>query len=404
MPKSSYKGRSPTRTTQYKSGYKKLSSYRTSDLYSTDKVKLSNPEYEYSSEEDNGYDTTQDQILSGNKLISTVLDFLDGKPIDLKIEKALLYYLMKSGKCELNQHKSACEISKGAFGKAYKLQEEEQTIVVKVPRIKKRTEYGFDVKEAEFQDMAYMAFVPNFPPDYIPIAKSLGYWESPSLAKFLKRDTNFCFVIDYINSLAPFSKLIGDMGVNNRDFKGLLFQCAIALHTLQSKIQGFCHNDMHGYNILVVKGNPNKTYKIFGKAFTAGRYQIKIIDFGMASSLDETTYDGEKYHLTHGNPAVDFLQICNKCILYGYRFMDKNFDRKPEWLGELLQFLGNYFPNELIKNGNGSDLEGKWLHKSFVSIKHPDGIKWINKNFPPKTFPFKTFLLDPFFDSISKGY
>jgi len=371
-------------------------------VYSTDKVKVGNPyEYEYSDDEQET--SKQAQILGGRKLVSTVLDFLDGHGINKYTEKALLYYLVKSPKCILNTQKSACEISKGAFGKAYKLEEDGHEIVVKVPRLKKKTDYGFDIKEAEFQDMAYMAFTPNFPHDYIPIAKSLGYWESPSLAKYLKPNTNFCFAIDYIESLAPFSKLVGGQGVNKRDFTGLLFQCAIALHTLQTKIRGFCHNDMHGFNILVVKGNPRKTYKVFGKSFTAGKYQIKIIDFGMATSLDETTYDGKKYHLTQGNPVVDFLQVCNKCILYGYRFMAKNSDRKPEWLGELLQFMGRFFPNELIKNGTGSDTEGKWLHKSFVSVKHPDGIKWVNSTYPPRTFPLKKFILDPFFDLISQS-
>jgi serine/threonine protein kinase len=364
-------------------------------------MKVGNPyEYDYSSDEEQ--DSKQHQILGGKKLITTVLDFLDGKKIDPKVEKALLYYLMKSKKCDLSEKKSACEISKGAFGKAYKLQEEGHTIVVKVPRLKKKTNYGFDTMEADFQDMAYLAFTPNFPHDYIPIAKSLGYWESPSLAKFFKPKTNFCFAIDYIDSLAPFSKLVGKSVLSTRDFRGLLLQCAIALHTMQTKIQGFCHNDLHGYNILVVKGNTHKTYKVFGKAFTAGKYQIKIIDFGMATSLAETTYDGKKFHLTRGNPAVDFLQICNKCVLYGYRFMEKNQDRKPDWLGSLLQFMGRFFPNELIKNGNGSDTEGKWLHKSFVSVKHPDGIKWINTNYPPKSYPLKKFILDPFFDPITR--
>jgi hypothetical protein len=109
-------------------------------VYSTDKVKIGNPyEYEYSSDEE--HETSkQAQILGGRKLISTVLDFLEGRGINKDTEKALLYYLVKSPKCTLNTQKSACEISKGAFGKAYKLEEDGHAIVVKVPRLKKKTE------------------------------------------------------------------------------------------------------------------------------------------------------------------------------------------------------------------------------------------------------------------------
>jgi hypothetical protein len=411
--KKASKGRSPKRARSSKtinvSSYDPSQTvevyYYDDSLSSDDTMKITKSKSERDDDDDNDDElkTKQKNILRGKNLITNVLDFLDGK-INPRIEKSLLFFLYKSPKCELHSPRASCEISKGAFGKAYKLEEDGHSIVVKVPRLrKKKSTAGFDLKEEEFQTMAHRAFVPNFPREIIPIAKSLGYWASPSLEKFFKPKSNNCFAIEYIDSLATFSKLMGETGVSLRDFTGLLFQCAVALHTLQTKINGFCHNDLHGYNILIVKGDPSKTYKTSGKTFFGCRYQIKIIDFGMATSLTDSTPDGKKYHLTRGNPMVDFLQICNKCVLYGYRIMEKKKYQKPEWIAPLLQFMGRYFPNELIKNGNGNDLEGKWLHKSFLSIKNPKGIKWINTNFPPQTYPLKKIILDPFFDSIVKS-
>lgn len=268
--------------------------------------------------------------------------------------------LRESSQCTATS--KMCLISEGAYGRAYKLEDSDVSLVIKIP-----IENGFDKIEMQLNIQAFKAckqFKIN------PIAEALGFYRSSSLR--LLHKNNFAFVYKYEDSLSTYAELIRQTPLSVNDFKSLVFQQCLVLHTLQTKLPGFCHNDLHGYNILIIR---NAARHSFGSIKVDGSYCLKILDFGMAQTRALCTRDARKlYHETEYNPFVDFLSFCNHTLIYASAHAKKQ-GKYPPWLADFLRFLQRHFHPQCIMNGKGT---GAWLHYKYLFIDHPDGIKYIN--------------------------
>jgi hypothetical protein len=272
-----------------------------------------------------------------------------------------------------------CILSEGAYGRAYKLDDGENSLVVKLPLDK-----GFDKIEMELNIQAYKA-CKQFPIN--PIVEALGFWRSPTLQSISKTN-NFAFVYKYEDSYSTYAELIRRTQLSTEDFKSLAFQMCVVLHTLQTKLPGFCHNDVHGYNILIKK---TSTRFSFANKDYEGSYYLKLLDFGMSQTRAKCTRDAQRiWQVTKYNPFVDFLTFCNHTLIYASAYAKKN-NKYPVWLAEFLRFVGKHFHPQCVKNGKGT---GAWLHYKYLYIDHDDGLKYINS----KPNSLLSILKDPYFD------
>jgi hypothetical protein len=273
-----------------------------------------------------------------------------------------------------------CILSEGSYGRAYKLEDGQNSLVVKLP-----LEKGFDKIEMELNILAYKSckqFRIN------PIVEALGFWRSPTLQSTSKKN-NFAFVYKYEDSFSTYAELIRQTQLSTEDFKSLVFQVCSVLDTLQLKMPGFCHNDLHGYNILISKTIGFRFS--FGNTELEGSYYLKLLDFGMSETRAQSTHDAQHFwQKTKYNPFVDFLTFCNHTLIYASASAKKN-GKYPTWLAEFLRFVGKHFHPQCVMNGKGT---GSWLNYKYLFIEHDDGIKYINS----KPNSLLSILKDPYFD------
>ncbi len=297
-------------------------------------------------------------------------------------DEDLITDLQNSAQC--SKLSKLCNLSEGVYGKTYKLKTEKETLVIKLPY----GSSGFDVSEIKLNLEAYH-YAKSFRVN--PIAEALGYWRSPTLHREFKK-RNYAFVYKYESSLSTYADLMRRAHLTSKDFKSLLFQVCLVLQTLQSKMPGFCHNDLHGYNILIVR-NPGVTFSYDG-AYHRGAYCLKILDFGMAESKSIVTDDADRlWFRTSHNPIVDFLMFCNRTLIYASAAAKKH-RYYASWHAEFLRFLERHFHPQCIMNGKGT---GAWLHYKYLHIEDSKGIEYVNSTFL-NTKPFQALLEDKFFD------
>jgi hypothetical protein len=166
------------------------------------------------------------------------------------------------------------------------------------------------------------------------------------------------------------------------------------LDTLQNQEPGLCHNDLHGYNMLVKKNDANVSFSDGKSLERTGKYIIKVLDFGMCSSIDHETKDAKRlWRQTRGCPMVDFLMFCNRTLMYAsaYNSKTKTFQA---WNEEFLAMLGRFFPAPAIKNGKDT---GQWLDQKYLHLDTAEGHSWIKAEYPRGTFPLNQVLNDNFF-------
>jgi hypothetical protein len=339
-----------------------------------------------------------------DSLIPLILNtYLKKQGFDEKDEEKAITYLYDAWKCGVTM---PCLLSEGVYGAAYQLKDANHNIIVKLPKSAKRPKGygdegdGFDEWEIKFNQLAYEiintlvgdTFGENL------IAKPLGFWKSPSLSKrgFSKND--FVFVYNFEPSLNTYAELVRTTAISKHDFKVIMFQVVLMLDVLQSDEPGFCHNDMHGYNILVKKNDKNVKFSSVGygakEQELTGKYIIKLLDFGMCSSNSNETKDGKRmWRQTRGCPMVDFLMFCNKSLMYASAYNAKT-KKYQEWNQDLLSMTGRLFPPQAIKNGDGT---GQWLDEKYLHLTTAEGYAWIKKEFPKDTFPLLKVLNDVFF-------
>jgi hypothetical protein len=314
-----------------------------------------------------------------SKYISLLYDFVRHSNTSFIEDSDIIADLQHSSKC--TAHSKLCSLSSGEYGQAFKLESKDgDAVVVKLPL----QNHGFDVVEMELNMQAYKSakqFKVN------PIAEALGYWRSPTLQKLVGKQ-NYAFLYKYEDSFSTYAELIRNTVISKEDFKSLVFQMCVVLHILQTKMPGFCHNDLHGYNILIVKHSEAFTYD---GATHKGSYCIKILDFGMSETREKYTKDARNlWSKTRYNAFVDFLMFCNRTLIYASAHAKKQ-GKYPVWLAEFLRFLERHFHPQCIMNGSGT---GAWLNYKYLHVEHSEGIKYITSK--PKSLHY--ILTDSYFD------
>lgn len=323
-----------------------------------------------------------------NLYVGYVKDLLSGK-VSTEVDQTVIKQLLALKGCSAQL--KACKLSDGAYGFAYKLEDKKDKLVVKLPK----GNFGFDVIEMELNVKAYETVKRAFPSHKSQfVAQALGFWKSAALAeKFQSR--NFAFVYKYEDSLSAYADLIREKQVAPADFKSIVFQVALALWTLQKHMPGFCHNDMHGDNVLITRNSQTFSYSHGGSTIRhGGKYGVKILDFGMSSTAQKVTDDGKAlWSEIRNNPVVDFLMFCNRTLVYASAGAKKAKSYAP-WHQPFLHMLERHFVPEVIQNGKGT---GQWLDHKYLNISMIDGFQWVNKTYPPGSHPMSAILRDPFF-------
>jgi serine/threonine protein kinase len=329
--------------------------------------------------------------IAGNAsvFVALVKDLVSGKIVPSNEEEQVVTELLATKECSAKL--KACLLSEGAYGFAYKLEDKKDKMVVKLPKGTR----GFDIIEMEMNLKAYETVRRAFPNHSSQfIAQALGYWKSAALAESFQ-SRNFAFVYKYEDSLSAYADLIREKQVSPVDFKSIVFQVALALWTLQKHMPGFCHNDMHGDNVLITRNSQTFTYTHGGTTVRhGGKYGIKILDFGMSSTAQKVTDDGKAlWKDVRNNPVVDFLMFCNRTLVYASAGAKRAKAYSP-WHQPFLHMLERHFVPEVIQNGKGT---GQWLDHKYLYISMQDGLQWVNKTYPPGSHPMSAILKDPFF-------
>lgn len=330
--------------------------------------------------------------LSGNTstYVKYVKDLVSGKAVPSGADEAVVKSLYATKECSAKLR--ACLLSEGGYGFAYKLEDKGDKMVVKLPLKGKQ---GFDINEIEMNLKAYETVKRAFPSHNSQfVAQALGYWKSAALVESFQ-SRNFAFVYKYEDSLSAYADLIREKQVSAVDFKSIVFQVALALWTLQKHMPGFCHNDMHGDNVLITRNTQSFSYTYGGKTIKhGGKYGIKILDFGMSSTNSKVTDDGKAlWREVRDNPIVDFLMFCNRTLVYASAGAKRAKAYAP-WHQPFLHMLERHFVPQVIQNGKGT---GQWLDHKYLHINMLDGFQWVNKTYPPGSHPLSTILKDPFF-------
>ena len=342
--------------------------------------------------------------LKGSSIINLILDtYLKSSSFDEKNEQEAITLLYEAKNCG---KEFPCLLSEGVYGAAYQVKNANHNIIVKLPKSAKMVKGygkdtdGFDEWEMKFNQLAYEAiqrftmytFGENL------IAHPLGFWRSPSLTARGFKQNNFVFVYNFESSISTYAELIRTTALSKPDFKSIVFQVLLMLDALQNKVQGFCHNDLHGYNMLIKKNDSHASFShnLNGEEKTmSGKYVIKLLDFGMCSSNKHETKDAKRlWRQTRGSPIVDFLMFCNKTLMYASAYNAKTRTYQA-WNEEFLAMLGRIFPPQVIKNGKDT---GQWLDQKYLHLDSAEAFTWIKKEFPRDTHPLATKVLnDSFF-------
>ncbi len=258
-----------------------------------------------------------------------------------------------------------CFVGDGSWARAYKTCGKKECYLLKI----KKTKRTFDINEYKINELAYKKLIAK---KFALIAQPrgvFGYAHDP-----------LAFVYLFEEGSITLDKFLETYDFDESELKSILFQAALCLYYLQKGVPGFCHNDLHTDNILVIP--QTKTYS-YGSVKIKCKYTVRLIDFGQSTTIQHQTKLGKQlWNKTSGNTMVDFLRLCNWILLTLYKLI--RFDTIPKIksiITNFLELLSGYVSKDCIRNGGrarkASSKTGKYLSVPYLTLNR-DGESYIN--------------------------
>jgi serine/threonine protein kinase len=258
-----------------------------------------------------------------------------------------------------------CFVGDGSYARAYKTCGKRDCYLLKI----KKTKRTFDINEYKINEMAYRKLLAK---KFTLIAQPkgvFGYAHDP-----------LAFVYLFEEGSITLDKFLETYDFDESELKSILFQSALCLYSLQKGVPGFCHNDLHTDNILIV---PQSKVFSYGSVKMRCKYTIRLIDFGQSTTVQHKTKLGHQlWEKTSGNTMVDFLRLCNWILLTLYKLIrfDTNLKIKSI-ITNFLALLSGYVSKDCIRNGGkarkASSKTGKYLSVPYLTLNR-DGETYIN--------------------------
>jgi hypothetical protein len=227
-------------------------------------------------------------------------------------------------------------------------------LAVKITKVLKNT---FDVKAAIAhehltQRMKHTQGAPHF-------NLLLGFFldSAPKSSKVVLATE---YEIPYFPTCKTLSEVIKQRKLTALEWKAVNFQLVSALAFAQKRVPGFCHNDTHLQNILLV---PNTT-KHPCKAQSAKRvkfyvncpFLVRFIDFDLVTYKGGGSLGGHYFfRYTPANSMIDFFRFASSC---NHHFMQTyKSPNPPKHIQEWREFVIRYLPPVLIYEDSPSLIE-----------------------------------------------
>jgi hypothetical protein len=188
-------------------------------------------------------------------------------------------------------------------------------------------------------------------------------------------------------------------------WKAITFQFISAFSLAQRRCPGFCHNDCHVKNLLIV---PN-TSKVVCYAYSAKKrkvavdtpFLLRVIDFDlMTLHTGPSSLAGKEFFkYTSGNTMVDFFRFAssvNSTLL----LIQSRTKHIPSYAKEWRDFVLRYLPPSFIYQGTSE--ETSIVLDSNGGIPSKIGGKYLQSRFgPDRTSILLHMLDDSYFDELS---
>ena len=249
-----------------------------------------------------------------------------------------------------------CFVAEGTFANTYKTCTTTKCYLIKIRKPNREFDIAeFKINQDGFKKIRKLAKFPL-------IAQPLGVFGTS------KNPLAFVYVFEEKSS--TLGEFIESTDFSFVEFQALIFQIALVLYELQQALPGFCHNDLHTDNILVVSEPHLHSFTYKSLEFKT-KFFIRLIDFGQASTNKIKTQDSLKiWKGIMGNTMSDFLRIANWIILIMYKVIAKSKSSTLEkCVTELLLLLSEFVTRDCVKNGGRAETKtGRFLSMPWLSL------------------------------------
>lgn len=189
------------------------------------------------------------------------------------------------------------------------------------------------------------------------------------------------------------------------DWKAITFQFVSAFSIAQRRCPGFCHNDCHVKNILIV---PNTTRSVC-YAYSAKRrrvavdtpYLLRVIDFDLMTlhTGPSSVAGKEFFKYTQGNTMIDFFRFASS-VNSTLSLLKARTRYTPNYWSEWKSFVLRYLPPEFIYEGH-PDAITRVLDAN-GGIPSKIGGEYLQSRYGPDRVSILLSMLDdPYFDELT---
>lgn len=184
-------------------------------------------------------------------------------------------------------------------------------------------------------------------------------------------------------------------------WKAITFQFIAAFSKAQQRLPGFCHNDTHSKNLLLV---PNKKDHVC-YAISAKRRKVALkcpflllaIDFDLMTSDSLKSMAGKNFfQYTPGNTILDFFRFAlsvKLTFLHTYR------EKRPAYWKDWHSFVRRYLPPAFLMEGDQRDISAVLDPNGAIPTKRGGEILQ-DLYGPHKSSILLKMLDDPYFDEL----
>jgi hypothetical protein len=165
----------------------------------------------------------------------------------------------------------------------------------------------------------------------------------------------------YYKDCPTLDDVIHKRKINALEWKALNFQFIAAFSKAQQRLPGFCHNDTHTKNLLLV---PNSSDHVC-YAFSAKRRRVALkspflllaIDFDLMTIGDDKSFFGSEagrtfFRFTPGNTMIDFFRFA---MSLKHAFQDL-YAKPPKFFQEWKSFVLRHLPPSFFMEGPHEDI------------------------------------------------
>jgi hypothetical protein len=232
--------------------------------------------------------------------------------------------------------------------------------------------------------------------------KLLGYFKDLHTNQVILASA---FETPYWADCATLKDVLEKKKLSRLSWKAITFQFISAFSLAQRRCPGFCHNDCHVKNVLIVP-NTNKTVCY---AYSAKRRKIavdtpfllRVIDFDlMTLHTGPSSIAGrEFFKYTLGNTMIDFFRFASS-VNSTLVLLQSRTKYIPSFAKEWRDFVLRYLPASFIYEG--SPEESSIVLDPNGGIPSKIGGSYLQSRFgPTKTSILLHMLDDPYFDELA---